>query len=166
MTLGCCCQPGRCPRVTTALPSPEAGCWSSAAGSPGPRPPGCLEQVQDGHTGSNSTEHIPNPTSSSFLHLLAKAFSVVNTTVSTRGEASAWSEDHPKPTRLRYSPLPSFPLANPKPATLQPKLPPSWGWCSYGDRGVLTLSLPLPNTSVSLALWEHCGVCSIGGTLG
>lgn len=56
VTLGSCCQPGLCPCVTTALPSPAAGCWSSAAGSPGPRPPGCLEHVQDGHTAQES-EH-------------------------------------------------------------------------------------------------------------
>lgn len=103
--------------------------------------------------GSNSTDHIPLP----LIFLLSctwwlkRSLSAGNTTSSTQGEASAWSEDHPKPTGGRHSPLPSFPLADPKSATLQPKLPASWGWDSRGDKGVLlALSLHFPNPSLTL----------------
>lgn len=102
--------------------------------------------------GGNSTEPVPLPHILLLPAPLAEAFSLCaeyNPEHSRRGFTQ-------NPPERGTDPSPPSLLANPKSATLLPKLLPSWGSC--GDVGVLlALSLPLPNPSVPLPCGNTAG---------
>lgn len=78
---------------------------------------------------------------------------LANTTWSTQG-ASAWSGNHPKPPGWWHSLSPSFPLADPESARLQPKTPPAGAGTAVRDRRMLLApSTQVPNTT---PVPSHC----------
>lgn len=161
MTPGWCCQPGPCPQVTTALPSPVAGCWSSAAGSPGPRRPGCLG-ARSGWThstgelqGATALSTSLCPTSSSFLHLLAKAFSLCgeyNPECSRRGFSLVWRP--PKTHQSKAQPPPLLPFGKSQICHTPAQTPTLLGlWQLWGQGGTAGFIPAPPKYLCPL----HCG---------